>query len=91
MKSFFVLGFSSVLLTACGATESLPEPESTAAKAFTARCSGCHALPHPARHTPQQWQHVVRLMEQRMAERSYLPMSDRERQAILLYLIKYAR
>ncbi len=88
MKRLIPATLTSVL-AACATP--VPEPESVGAQAFVTRCGGCHALPHPARHSASQWPHVLSLMELRMQERAYAPMSEQERDEILAYLQRNAR
>ena len=70
---------------------SLPDRDSVAAQTFVNRCSACHAIPHPGRHTYQGWSYLVPLMERRMAERGLPPLSAEDRQLILAYLQENAR
>jgi len=69
----------------------LPDRDSVAAQTFVSRCSACHAIPHPGRHTYQGWSYLVPLMERRMAERNMAPLTDEDRQLILAYLQENAR
>lgn len=41
--------------------------------AFVADCSGCHNLPLPSEHAPEEWPEVVKLM----AGRGHLSVHDR--------------
>ncbi|MDX8412831.1 MAG: cytochrome c [Mariprofundales bacterium] len=68
----------------------LPEAERSAAKLFAARCSVCHALPHPKRLDWPHWQHMLRVMKQRMAERD-ISMPNEEWHQIADYLKRNAR
>jgi len=70
---------------------SLPDADSVAAQTFVSRCSACHAIPHPGRHTYQGWTYLVPLMESRMAERGMMPLTAEDRQLILAYLQENAR
>jgi len=70
---------------------SLPDRDSVAAQTFVSRCSACHAIPHPGRHTYQGWSYLVPLMERRMAERNMAPLTAEDRQLILTYLQENAR
>lgn len=70
---------------------SLPEMDSSAAQTFVSRCSACHAVPHPGRHSYQGWLYLVPVMEQRMAERGMAPLSADDREVILTYLQVNAR
>jgi hypothetical protein len=69
----------------------LPDTQSEGASTFTARCSQCHTLPHPARHTANQWKQLITEMELRMQERKKTGLSVSERTIILDYLQKHAR
>jgi len=69
----------------------IPDAESDGAQHFIERCSACHAVPHPKRHSADEWPHYVALMEKRMAQRGKTPLSDAARSLILEYLIQHAR
>ena len=69
----------------------LPDMDSAAAQTFVSRCSACHSVPHPGRHSYQGWLYLVPLMEQRMAERGMLPLTTEDRGLILAYLQENAR
>lgn len=87
------LYFLSVLaLAACaGAPTPIPDSGSADARLYTERCSACHSLPHPARHTPAQWEHLLGVMERHMADRGMEPLAPGERRRILAYLAAHAR
>lgn len=70
---------------------SLPDMDSPAAQIFVSRCSACHAVPHPGRHSYQGWLYLVPVMEQRMAERGMAPLGAEDREVILTYLQANAR
>lgn len=75
------------LTTACTSTPLASEADQTVkAQMFSARCSTCHALPHPKRHSYPEWQHLVAVMEQRMQERGMTPLDEQQRRDILTYL-----
>ena len=83
---------ATMLLVGCATTGTpIPLPQSQAALLFADKCGECHAVPHPARHSADEWPHYVALMERRMAERNVTALSDAERQLILRYLSKYGR
>jgi hypothetical protein len=69
----------------------IPDPDSPAAQIYIVRCGTCHAVPHPARHSYPDWQYLVALMEQRMVERGFSPLTSGERTDILAYLQLHAR
>jgi cytochrome c5 len=80
-----------VLTGACTTQQAMPPTDAQTLTLYEARCSACHSLPHPGRHTAQQWRHVVTLMERRMQERGHAPLGADERQRILDYLTRHAR
>ena len=68
----------------------LPEADSPDARLFAARCSLCHALPHPKRLDWPRWRHILRLMHRRAKERGVvIPPEDWRR--IAAYLKRHAR
>jgi len=92
MRKLILPTIALILNSACATQEqSMPPTDAQTRQVFNTRCSACHALPHPARHTAQQWRHVVALMERRMQERGHAPLGDDERQRILSYLSQNAR
>lgn len=70
---------------------SIPEGESPAAQVFASRCSACHAVPHPGRHSYEAWVYLVSVMEQRMAERGMGELTEEDRATILAYLHDHSR
>lgn len=88
------LGLYGVLmlagLAACaGAPTPLPEEQDTSL--YRSRCGGCHAVPHPARHSKKQWPGMVALMERRMTEAGMPALAEGERTRILDYLERHGR
>ncbi len=82
----------AMLLAGCATTGTpIPLPQSQAALLFADKCGECHAVPHPARHSADEWPHYVVLMERRMAERNVTALSDAERQLIVRYLSEHGR
>ena len=69
----------------------IPDPGSAGARAFSARCGSCHALPHPERLSYPGWLRLLPLMERRIAERGLPPLSAADRSEILAYLKAHAR
>ena len=69
----------------------IPEPESAGAKLYEARCSVCHALPHPKRLDWPAWQHTLRVMRERMQQRGVAEPSKQEWRQISDYLKRHAR
>jgi len=79
-------------LAACaGAPTPLPEADSADARLYAARCGACHSVPHPARHTAKEWDHVLRLMDERMAQKGLAPLAGAERERVVAYLTRHAR
>ncbi|MFQ5480156.1 MAG: hypothetical protein ACE5DW_02660 [Thermodesulfobacteriota bacterium] len=92
LRFFSFAMLTALLFTGCALrTTPLPEPESEGAKAYKEVCGTCHALAHPRRNTYAQWEHLVGVMEVRMAERQRPPMTTEEKAQILLYLKKNSR
>ena len=81
----------SATLPACSGMERLPDAGSAEARVFQSRCDVCHGLPHPHRHTYEQWEHVMTMMEMRIRERGMNPLGTDDRDAILRYLKDNAR
>ncbi|MBV1883560.1 MAG: hypothetical protein KUG82_18105 [Pseudomonadales bacterium] len=69
----------------------LPDSESSAAQLYSDKCSACHALPHPKRHSAAEWPPVFKLMERRMRERHVPAFSAEQRSVLLGYLQDNAR
>ena len=91
MRITIPVAAAALLLAACSTVETLPEADGPAAALYRARCGSCHALPHPARHRADEWPPLLALMERRMAERGYPPLSGEERRILLGYLRRHAR
>ena len=68
----------------------LPDADSPAARLFAERCSACHTLPHPKRLDWPHWQHMLRVMKQRMEARG-MAMTTEEWRMIADYLRAHAR
>ncbi len=70
---------------------SIPESRSAAAQLYVGKCSICHALPHPKRNSYPEWQHLLNVMQQRMAERGIPVLTGEEKKKLLDYLQQHAR
>ena len=91
MKKMLLI-LSLVAIAGCaGSPTPIPAPESEEAKVYRERCSGCHSLPHPKRHTFEQWRHLLKVMEKQMRHEGTPPMTASEKAAILEYLKKHSR
>ncbi|MBC8284559.1 MAG: cytochrome C [Nitrospinae bacterium] len=71
-------------------TQTVPEPESPGAKLYLEKCTQCHGLPGPKRHTAEQWDHLLVMMEGFMDQRGYPFLKD-DKKIIQDYLHKHAR
>lgn len=92
MKRLMIMTITILLLAApVHAATPIPDADAPEAKVYTARCSACHALPHPKRLYFKQWEHMLNLMYVRISERSMEPLSDEDQKAILVYLKRHAR
>jgi len=70
--------------------QSMPEEGSSELKLVKQKCTPCHGLPHPKRHTANEWDHLLVLMMERMKERQILYTPD-EMQLIKSYFYRNAR
>jgi len=71
--------------------DGLPAAGSAAARAFERVCSGCHALPDPTRHTPQEWPGVIQRMLGNMDRAGRRRPDQQTIDAITGYLEAHAR
>ena len=75
------------LLTGCAAAPTpLPQADSADARVYAQRCGVCHSVPHPKRHDMAAWQSLIKVMDQRMAERGQPPLNGDERASVMRYL-----
>jgi len=79
----------SLFVISCAGTQTIPEPDSPGAKLFQERCTQCHGLPGTKRHTPEQWDHLLVMMESFMQEKS-IEFPDQEKKLIRDYLHRHA-
>ncbi len=91
-KALLLIPIMAVAIAGCitGPTP-IPDPDSAAAQLYVAKCSACHSLPHPKRNSYREWQHLLVLMQQRMAERGMPAWTREERDTLLGYLQRHAR
>ena len=75
-------------LVACNA--SLPEPESTGAKLYANRCSGCHRLYAPGSMKEEMWKLNVQRMQGELVRRGLPPLEREEREILLAYLGRHS-
>jgi len=82
-----VIGINSC---ATGSHQTMPEENSTELKLLKKKCTTCHGLPHPKRHTSEQWKHLLVFMKEIMTERG-VSYSEKELRQIQSYLQRNAR
>jgi hypothetical protein len=80
----------SLFLIACAGTQTIPEPESPGAKLYKKHCTQCHGLPGPKRHTPEQWDHLLVMMDGFMQEKG-IKFPAQEKKLVQDYLHRNAR
>jgi len=69
----------------------IPDMGSKGAKLYSDKCSPCHSLPHPKRHTLKQWEHILMSMEKEIKRKEIKPLTVGERKDILNYIKEHAR
>ncbi len=79
-----------LFLAACARTQTIPEPESPGARLYQERCTQCHGLPGTKRHTPEQWNHLLAMMEGFMREKN-IEFPAQEKKMIRDYLYRNAK
>jgi len=79
---------SGLAIGGCG--PSLPEPESTGARIFTARCGACHRLYAPQTMTPAMWDMQLEKMHRLFDERGIPWLSPEEERTLVTYLHAHA-
>jgi cytochrome c5 len=84
----FIVGL--FCMTGCSMTQTIPEPESPGAKLYLKKCTQCHGLPAPQRHTAEQWDHLLVMMESFMGQKN-LAFPEDEKKLIRGYLHRNAR
>lgn len=92
MKNFFIFIFIVSLGYGCaGSPTPIPETGSADASLFAEKCGACHSVPHPKRHAPKQWRHMLSLMEKEMEHLKMEPLTANEKKVIMGYLERNAR
>jgi mono/diheme cytochrome c family protein len=69
----------------------LPSPESQGAMLFKNRCSQCHGLPDPGRHTAEEWPAIVEKMRGYMQTMNKKVVTENEEEEIVSYLSRHGR
>ena len=72
------------------AEQSMPEEGSSELELVKQKCTICHGLPHPKRHTASEWDYLLTLMTERMKEKK-IPFTIDEIHQIKSYFHRNAR
>jgi hypothetical protein len=91
MKKAIVLFILASVYGCAGRPTPIPDPDSPDAKLYVAKCILCHSVPHPGRHTYEQWEHMIEVMEKQMEHKTMAPLTVEEKAAILEYLKGHSR
>ena len=86
----FILIVGLFYIGGCSTIQIIPEPGSPGAKLYIEKCTQCHGLPGPKRHTSEQWDHVLVMMRGFMNQRG-LPFPENEKKLIRDYLHRNGR
>ncbi len=86
----FILIVGLFYIGGCSTIQIIPEPDSLGAKLYIEKCTQCHGLPGPKRHTSEQWDHVLVMMSGFMNQRG-LPFPENEKKLIRDYLHRNGR
>ena len=86
---FFAL-FLGIASCASVSHQSMPEEGSTELGLLKKKCTICHGLPHPKRHTASEWGNLLTMMTERMNEKN-ISYTTEEMIQIKSYLQRNAR
>jgi hypothetical protein len=89
-KMLLIAGVVFIFGCAVGRPTPIPGAGSPAATLYVEKCGPCHSVPHPRRHTFEEWQHIVPLMDKRMKSKG-ITFSTDEKKVIMGYLKKHSR
>ena len=70
--------------------QSMPEEGTAEIDLLEKKCTLCHGLPHPKRHTHEEWGYLLTLMKKRMNEKN-ISYTTEEMVQIKSYLQRNAR
>ena len=70
--------------------QNMPEEDRAELDLLKKKCTLCHGLPHPKRHTQEEWGYLLTLMEKRMNEKN-ISYTTEEMIQIKSYLQRNAR
>lgn len=89
-KSLLIL--SMIFIAGCISARPTPIPAegSPAARLYVEKCGPCHSVPHPKRHTFEEWQHILVVMKKRMKSEG-MTLTPEENKVIVSYLRKNSR
>ncbi|MEK9629144.1 MAG: cytochrome c [Nitrospinota bacterium] len=90
MRPAFVLVCILFFGVGCSTTQTIPESESPGAKVYVKTCTKCHGLPGPTRHTAEQWDNIIVMMNGFMDQRG-ITFPEADKQLIRDYLRRNAR
>jgi len=91
IEKILVLTFVIFIIGCAGQMTPIPDMNSKDAKLYSDKCSPCHSLPHPKRHTAKQWEHILVTMDKEIKQKEMSPLTVDERKNILNYIKKHAR
>ncbi len=86
MKQLFMV-MTLLIVAGCAVHMTpIPDPQSSEATLYADRCGACHSIPHPKRHTYEQWKHMVEVMDRARDHEGMPALADDEKEKILAYL-----
>ena len=89
-KSLLILSMIFIAGCTVGRPTPIPGAGSPAARLYVEKCGPCHSVPHPKRHTFEEWRHIIVVMKKRMASKG-MTLTPSENRVILGYLQKHSR
>jgi hypothetical protein len=90
MKKTILGGLMVALVSFSCAGMQIPDSKSQEARLFSKKCSLCHGLPHPSRHSRREWNHYLNLMKGNMDKKN-ISYTESEINTIRSYLHRYAK
>ena len=92
MRRLLIVATVALLFYGCAAKPTpIPEQQSSAAKLYRDKCGICHAVPHPKRHTYEQWQHMMAVMERHAKNAGTVLLTEEQKRVLLDYLKRHSR
>lgn len=81
-----------IFIVGCVAERPTPIPDtgSPAAKLYVEKCGPCHSVPHPKRHTLEEWEHIIKVMKERMESKG-MTFTPEEKEVVMGYLKAHSR